>query len=163
MLGVFKKDVERAEEAKKKGDTKKMEMHLNNARNRLFGMKTTETAKLKNTDHYDRYKEMKGLDEGIIKPHTGLLQKSFSEIQKRSENTPGEFILIARGDDFEIYAAYRGSLKRQMHVIIKNDKIIGSGWTAPLALKDAGLKPKNVKTFSKFVDGSVLNTIKENK
>lgn len=59
MLGVFKKDVERAEEAKKKGDNKKMEMHLSNARNRLMGMKSTDTAKLKNTDHYDRYKNLK--------------------------------------------------------------------------------------------------------
>ena len=63
MLGVFKKDVERAEEAKKKGDTKKMEMHLSNARNRLMGMKSSDTAKLKNTDHYDRYKKMKRLEE----------------------------------------------------------------------------------------------------
>jgi hypothetical protein len=65
MLGSFKKAVERAEQAKKKGSTEKMEMQLDNARRYLFGMKSTDTAKLKNSDHYDRYKEMKGLKESV--------------------------------------------------------------------------------------------------
>jgi hypothetical protein len=63
MLGSFKKAIERAEQAKAKGYTDKMEMQLDRARNYLFGMKTSDTAKLKNSDHYDRYKKLKGLKE----------------------------------------------------------------------------------------------------
>jgi hypothetical protein len=61
MLGQFKKAVDKAEEAKSNGDKQKMSKHLEDARNRLFGMKSTDSAKLKTTDHYDRYNKMKGL------------------------------------------------------------------------------------------------------
>jgi hypothetical protein len=63
MLGKFKKAVDKAEEAKSKGDKEKMSKHLEDARNRLFGMKSTDSAKLKTTDHYDRYNKMKGMKE----------------------------------------------------------------------------------------------------
>jgi ribosomal protein L21E len=105
------------------------------------------------------HKEEVDLDEGILKPHH--LDKPFSQTKKRSENTPAEYKLIGKGNDFEVYTSYRGSLKRQVHVVVRDDKIIGSGWTMPSALKDAGLKQKDVKNYSKFAQGSILNTMKE--
>jgi hypothetical protein len=63
MLGSFKKAVERAEAAKKMGDTEKMGMHLDRARSYLFGLKSTDIAKLKIDDHHERYKKMKDLKE----------------------------------------------------------------------------------------------------
>jgi hypothetical protein len=106
-------------------------------------------------------KILEKLDEGIFKPHQLPMRKSFSKLKKEKENTPGEYKLIGKGNDFEVYASYGGSLKRQAHVIVRDDMIIGSGWTMPSALKDAKLKKTDVKHFSKFVDGSILNTMKE--
>ena len=62
MVGKFRKAVDKAEEAQKKGNIKKMEQYLDDARNRLFGMKSSDYSKLKATDHQERYYKMKGMD-----------------------------------------------------------------------------------------------------
>ena len=64
-LGKFKKSVEAAEAAHAKGNADRRQYHLDNARNRLLGMKSTDTAKLKNSDHYDRYKKLRNLKEEV--------------------------------------------------------------------------------------------------
>jgi len=58
MLGTFKRAVEKAEAAHKKGDDKAKADNIENARMRLRGMKNVDIAKLKNTDHYDRFKKL---------------------------------------------------------------------------------------------------------
>jgi hypothetical protein len=83
MLGKFKKAVDKAEEAKSKGDKEKMSKHLEDARNRLFGMKSTDSAKLKTTDHYDRYNKMKGMTESLDEASDSKLDKAMAIINAR--------------------------------------------------------------------------------
>jgi hypothetical protein len=59
MLGSFKKAIEKAEAAHKRGDDKAKADNIENARMRLRGMKNTDIAKLKNSAHYDRFKKLK--------------------------------------------------------------------------------------------------------
>ena len=63
MHANFKKSVNSAEAARAKGNEKMKDYHLDNARSRLMGMKSTDTAKLNQSDHYDRYKKMRGMSE----------------------------------------------------------------------------------------------------
>lgn len=57
-LGPFKKAVEKAEDAHKRGLPDKKKTYIDSARNRLMGMKNSDISKLKDTDHYDRYKAL---------------------------------------------------------------------------------------------------------
>jgi hypothetical protein len=112
MLGKFKKAVDKAEEAKSRGDKEKMSRYLEDARNRLFGMKSTDSSKLKNTDHYDRYNKMKGLKESldevsIIRDDRKFSNVEWFETDKQAndflEKNPGYGVLHA--DKEGIYVA----------------------------------------------------------
>jgi hypothetical protein len=89
--------------------------------------------------------------------------RKWSEHVKYSidNNTAAKPNKIAKGKDFDVYIRYGGSIKRTPHYVIRDDVIIGGGYTLPSALKDAGLKPKDVTVFSKYPEGSRLNTMKE--
>ena len=90
MLGKFKKAVDKAEESKSKGDNQKMSKHLEDARNRLFGMKSTDSAKLKNTDHYERYNKMKGLKESDILDEVAIIKNGRKYANARRFDTDKE-------------------------------------------------------------------------
>ncbi len=86
MLGKFKKSVESAEAAHSKGKSDMKNYHLDNARTRLMGMKSTDTAKLKQSDHYDRYKKMRGLKEET------------EQLDEISKKTLGSYVKKAASD-----------------------------------------------------------------
>jgi hypothetical protein len=90
------------------------------------------------------------LDEGIVKSYSSLSKKPWSEVVKGSKDTAGERKQIAKGKDFTVWTTYGGSLKRQAHYVVRDDNIIGSGWTMNAALKDAGLKDSDLIARSKF-------------
>ena len=102
-------------------------------------------------------KEEVELDEGIVKPHQMATLKPWSVNVKRAKGTAGEYSQIAKGKDFTVWTGYVGSQKRMPHYVIRDDKLIGSGWTMNSALKDAGLKDKDLTARSKFARGSILN------
>ena len=102
-------------------------------------------------------KESVDLDEGIIKPYHAIAKQPWSKTVKDSKGTAGEYKQIGKGKDFTVWYAYRGSQKSYPHYVVQNDKIIGSGMTVKAALKDAGLKDKDLTHRSKFADGSPLN------
>jgi len=97
------------------------------------------------------------LEEGILKPYHAAAKQPWSKTMKDSKGTAGEYKQIAKGKDFTVWYAYRGSNKSFPHYVVKDDKIIGSGMTVKSALKDAGLKEKDLTHRSKFTDGSPLN------
>ena len=97
------------------------------------------------------------LDEGILKPYHAAAKQPWSKTVKDSKGTAGEHKQISKGKDFTVWTAYRGSNKSQPHYVVRDDKVIGSGMTHNSALKDAGLKDKDVTHRSKFADGSILN------
>jgi hypothetical protein len=94
MLGKFKKSVESAEAAHTKGNAKMKEYHLDNARSRLMGMKSTDTAKLKQSDHYDKYKKMRGMNEEVELDEVSKSTLS-SYIKKASGNMAGNAAVAA--------------------------------------------------------------------
>ena len=97
------------------------------------------------------------LDEGIVKSHSPKARQPWSKTVKDSANTAGEYKQIAKGKDFTVWYNYGGSLKRLAHYVVRDDKLIGSGWTMNSALKDAGLKDTDLTHRSKFSAGSILN------
>ena len=97
------------------------------------------------------------VDEGILKPYHAIGKQPWSKTVKDSKGTAGEYKMIAKGKDFGVWYAYRGSNKSFPHYVVKDDKIIGSGMTVKSALKDAGIKEKDLTHRSKFADGSPLN------
>lgn len=97
------------------------------------------------------------LYEGILKSYHAIGKQPWSKTVKDSKGTAGEYKMIAKGKDFGVWYAYRGSNKSFPHYVVKDDKIIGSGMTVKSALKDAGLKEKDLTQRSKFADGSPLN------
>lgn len=97
------------------------------------------------------------LDEGIIKPYHAIGKQPWSKTVKDSKGTAGEYKQIAKGKDFTVWFAYRGSSKSYPHYVVKDDKIIGSGMAFRSALKDAGLTDKDITHRSKFAVGSPLN------
>jgi nicotinic acid mononucleotide adenylyltransferase len=102
-------------------------------------------------------KEETQIDEGILKPYHAISKQPWSKTVKDSKGTAGEYKQIAKGKDFGVWYAYRGSGKSFPHYVVKNDKIVGSGMTVKAALKDAGFKEKDLTHRSKFADGSPLN------
>lgn len=109
-------------------------------------------------DHpHSNVKESVELDEGILKSFHSIANKPWSQSVKDSKNTAGEYSQIAKGEDFTVWTGYSGSLKKQAHYVVRDDKIIGSGWTMNSALKDAGLKDADLTHRSKFAAGSILN------
>lgn len=97
------------------------------------------------------------LDEGILKSYHAISKQPWSKTVKDSKGTAGEYKQIGKGKDFTVWYAYRGSNKSFPHYVVKDDKIIGSGMSIKSALKDAGLKDKDLTQRSKFADGSPLN------
>jgi len=97
------------------------------------------------------------LDEGILKPYHAAAKQPWSKTVKDSKGTAGEYKQIAKGKDFTVWTAYRGSNKSQPHYVVRDDKVIGSGMAFNSALKDAKVKEKDVINRSKFADGSILN------
>lgn len=102
-------------------------------------------------------KEEVELGEGILKSYHTIAKKPWSQSLKDKKNTAGEYSQIAKGKDFTVWTGYSGSLKKQAHYVVRDDKIIGSGWTMNSALKDAGLKDADLTHRSKFAAGSILN------
>jgi hypothetical protein len=102
-------------------------------------------------------KEDVDLDEGIVKSYSPKASQPWSKTVKDSANTAGEYKQIAKGKDFTVWYNYGGSLKRSAHYVVRDDKLIGSGWTMNSALKDAGLKDADLTHRSKFSAGSILN------
>lgn len=102
-------------------------------------------------------KEEVDLDEGILKSFHTIAKKPWSQTVRDSKGTAGEYSQIAKGKDFTVWTGYSGSLKKQVHYVVRDDKIIGSGWAMNSALKDAGLKDKDLTARSKFAAGSILN------
>lgn len=102
-------------------------------------------------------KESVELEEGILKSYHTIAKTPWSQSVKDKKNTAGEYSQIAKGKDFTVWTGYSGSLKKQAHYVVRDDKIIGSGWTMNSALKDAGLKDADLIHRSKFAAGSILN------
>ena len=86
MHSKFKKSVDSAEAAHAKGNEKMKDYHLDNARSRLMGMKSTDTAKLNQSDHYDRYKKMRGMSE------------EFEQLDELGKEKLGNYIKAASAD-----------------------------------------------------------------
>jgi len=107
--------------------------------------------------HDLKYNKTEAVDEGIVKPYQMAASKPWSVNVKRAKGTAGEYSQIAKGKDFTVWTGYVGSQKRMPHYVIRDDKLIGSGWTMNSALKDAGLKDKDLTARSKFARGSILN------
>jgi nicotinic acid mononucleotide adenylyltransferase len=97
------------------------------------------------------------VNEGILKPYHAIGKQPWSKTVKDSKGTAGEYKQVAKGKDFTVWYAYRGSNKQFPHYVVKDDKIIGSGLAMKSALKDAGLSDKDITNRSKFSDGSPLN------
>ena len=121
------------------------------------GGKTTKTADKDLHDKWKGKKEETEMDEGILKPYHAIGKQPWSKTVKDSKGTAGEYKQIGKGKDFTVWYAYRGSNKQFPHYVVRDDKIIGSGMTVKSALKDAGLKDKDLTQRSKFADGSPLN------
>lgn len=101
------------------------------------------------------------IEEGIQPAWTSVMQDPWSKTREKAKGTAGEHQIIAKGKDFEVWTGYNGSINRQPHYVVKNDKVVGSGWTIPSAVKDAGHKKSDITHYSKYPEGNRLNTMKE--